>query len=180
MALTATVYSFEIALADVDRQVYETLVLRVAQHPSETPEFLLARLFAYCLEYEEGITFAKGGIADGDQPALWVPAADGRIKTWIEVGMPDPERLNKASKGAERVAVYTPRDPAQIRRQAAGKRIHRAGEIEIYALDRRLLADLAPLLDRRMKLTLSVTAGHLYLNVGGRSLDGEVTAHRLE
>lgn len=180
MALTATLYSFDIALADVDRGVYETLALKVALHPSEMMEFLLTRLFAYCLEYEEGITFSKGGIAEGSQPPLWVPGPGGRIKTWIEIGMPDAERLNRASKEAARVAVYTHRDPLQIRRQAEGRRIYRSGEIEIFALDRALLAELAPLIDRRTRLELSVTGGHLYLNAGGRSLSGAVTAHRLE
>lgn len=179
MALTSTIYNFDISLADVDRGVYETLAVRVALHPSETMEYLLSRLFAYCLEYEEGITFSKGGISEGDQPPLWVATPDGRIKTWIEVGLPDPERLNKAGKAAERVVVYTHRDPAQIRRQAEGRRIHRAGEVRIFALDRRLLADLAPLVDRRTSLEVSVTGGHLYVNAAGRSLAGEVTRHSL-
>jgi len=180
VALTATIYNFDISLSDVDRGVYEALAVRVALHPSETMEYLLSRLFAYCLEYEEGITFSKGGISDGDQPPLWVATPDGRMKTWIEVGMPDPERLNKAGKGAERVVVYTHRDPAQIRRQAEGERIHRAGEVRIFALDKQLLAGLAPLIDRRTKMEISVTGGHLYVNVAGRSLSGEVTEHRLE
>jgi uncharacterized protein YaeQ len=33
VALSATVYTFDIELADVDRHVYETLALRVARHP---------------------------------------------------------------------------------------------------------------------------------------------------
>ena len=40
-----------IELADIDRGVYTTLDLRVARHPSETEEFLLTRVLAYCLEY---------------------------------------------------------------------------------------------------------------------------------
>src|SRR5688572_19074150 len=34
VALTATIYNVDIDLADADRQVYETLALRVARHPS--------------------------------------------------------------------------------------------------------------------------------------------------
>ena len=98
MALTSTVYNLDVSFADADRGVYEDLALRVALHPSETLEFMLARVLAYCLEYEEGITFSKGGISDGDQPPLWVATPDGRIKTWIEIGTPDAERLNKAAK----------------------------------------------------------------------------------
>ena len=48
---TATVYAFDIQLSDVDRGVYETLSLRVARQPSETAEYLLTRVLAYCLEH---------------------------------------------------------------------------------------------------------------------------------
>lgn len=57
MALTATIYHFTIQLADVDRAVYETLQLKVARHPSETAEYLVTRVLAYCLEFAEGISF---------------------------------------------------------------------------------------------------------------------------
>ena len=60
MAETATVYQFTIDLADMDRGVYETLGLRVARHPSETAEFMLMRVLAYCLEHTEGIAFSTG------------------------------------------------------------------------------------------------------------------------
>ena len=65
MALSATIYVFDVELADSDRNIYQTLELRVARHPSETGEYLLARLLAYCLEYTEGIAFSKG-LSDPD------------------------------------------------------------------------------------------------------------------
>ena len=71
MALTATIYNLDIQLADVDRNVYEELALRVACHPSESPEYLLARVLAYCLEYTEGIAFGRG-IAEPDVPRIAV------------------------------------------------------------------------------------------------------------
>ncbi len=178
MALTSTIYNFNVELADVDRGVYETLAIRAALHPSETEEFLLTRLLAYCLEYEEGIAFSKG-LSDGDEPALWVREPDGRIKAWIEVGAPDAARLHKAAKTADRVAVYTQKDPASLLRRLESERIHRAGDIPIYGVDRRLLADLGGLLDRRMAIHLSVTGRQLYLDVAGKSLTGEVTEHRI-
>ena len=50
MALGATVHNFDIDLADADRGVYETLALRVARHPSESDEYLIVRVLAYCLD----------------------------------------------------------------------------------------------------------------------------------
>ena len=55
MAAGATIYTFDVELADVDRGVYESLTLRVAQHPSETAAYMLTRILAYCLEFAEGI-----------------------------------------------------------------------------------------------------------------------------
>ncbi len=180
MALTSTIYNFDISLSDVDRGVYETLAVRAALHPSESLEYLATRVLAWCLEYEEGITFSKGGVSGPDEPPLWIPSPGGGIRTWIEIGLPAPDRLHKASKSADRVVVYTHRDPATILRQAAGQRIHRAGEIEIYAVDRKLIDGLVPLLERRTRLELSVTGKHLYLTLGSRSLDGAVTEHRID
>ena len=56
MALTATLFHLTLQLADMDREVYADLALHVAQQPSETAEFMLVRVLAYALGYEEGIT----------------------------------------------------------------------------------------------------------------------------
>ena len=58
MALTSTMYALQVQLAHVDRGVYEALDFRMAMHPSESPEYFVARLLAYCLEYTEGIGFS--------------------------------------------------------------------------------------------------------------------------
>ncbi|HEX7018849.1 MAG TPA: YaeQ family protein [Gemmatimonadaceae bacterium] len=173
MALSSTIYSFDVDLSNVDRHVYETLSLRVAMHPSETEEYLLTRVIAYCLEYTEGISFSKG-LADPDEPALAVRDLTGALRVWIDIGAPDASRLHRASKMAPRVAVYTHRNAAQLVKQLSGERIHRAEALEIYAVDRDLLAALVARLDRRMTFALSVTEGHLYLDIGGESLSGSV------
>ena len=178
MALTATIYNFDIELANVDRGVYETLAVRVAQQPSETEDYLLTRVIAYCLEYAEGIAFSRG-IAEPDEPPLSVRDLTGALRLWVEFGAPDAARLHKASKASPRVAVYTHKDPLHLLRQLAGERIHRAEDIELYAVDRELLASLAARLERRMTMQLSLTEGHLYLTLDGRSLDGAVVRHSL-
>lgn len=178
MALSATVYHFEIQLADVDRGVYESLAFKVAQHPSETPEYLLARVLAFCLEYREGIAFSKG-LAEPDEPAIVVRDLTGAIQAWIEIGTPDAARLHKASKAAPRVAVYTHKDPRALLRQMSGERIHRREAIAVHGVDRELLAALVERLERRMAFDLSVTGGELYLTLGERTLSGSVERHSL-
>ncbi len=179
MAQTATVYTFEVELSDVDRGVYATLSFKAAQQPSETEEYLLTRVIAYCLEYREGIGFSRG-IAGPDDPAVFVRDLTGAIQVWIEIGSPDAARLHKASKAAPRAVVYTHKDPAQVMRQLDGERIHKRESIEIRAVDRALLAGLAERLDRRMKFALSFSEGHIYITLAdGDTIDGPLTRHAL-
>ena len=179
MALSATIYNFSIQLSDVDRAVYEALALKVARHPSESAEHLVTRVLAYCLEYAEGIAFSRG-ISDPDEPALSVRDLTGALKVWIDIGSPDAARLHKAAKAAPRVAVYTHKSPAQLRQQLAGERIHRADALELYAIDRDLIAGLVKRLERRMSFDLSVTDRHLFVSIGDITLSGDVERVRLE
>src|SRR5688572_18450792 len=97
MALGATIHAFTVRLSHVDRNIYENLDLRLARHPSETAEFLVTRLLAYCLEHTEGIAFSKG-LSDPDEPAIVVRDLTGALRGWIEVGAPEAPRLHKAAK----------------------------------------------------------------------------------
>ena len=173
MALTATIYHVTVELADVDRNVYETVSLRLARHPSESEEYLATRLLAYCLEYAEGIAFSSG-LSDPEAPTIAVRDLTGAIRVWIEIGAPDAARVHKASKASPRVAVYTHRDVGQLLRQWAGERIHRADALELYAFDRAFIGEVAAKLDRRLTLALSRTGGHLYLTMGDVVLEGAV------
>jgi uncharacterized protein YaeQ len=178
VALSATVHTFAVQLADADRGVYQDLELRVARHPSETAEFMLARTLAYCLEYQEGIVLT-GGIAAVDEPAVLVRDLTGRITAWVEVGAPAPERLHRGSKAAARCAVYAHRDPAPWLAQLAGEKIHRAAEIPVYSFDRAFMAEASAALGRRARLALSVTGRHLYLDMEGRQFETGIEEHRI-
>lgn len=173
MALGATIYNFDVELADNDRQVYESLALRVARHPSESEEYLVARLLAYLLEFTEGIEFSRG-VSDPDEPTIVVRDLTGALKTWIDIGTPDAARLHKASKTAARVVVYTHKEPTQFLKQLAGERIHNAEALELYAFDRGLVSALVERLERRLAFSLSITDRELYLSIGADNLTGHV------
>ena len=162
----------------MDRGVYETLNLRVARHPSETTEYMVVRILAYCLEYQEGIEMTEG-VSSADEPALVVRDLTGRITGWIEVGMPDASRLHRGSKLAGRVAVYTHRDPRQVMAQFAGEKIHRGEEIPIRTFDRKLVEEIAAILDRRTSMSISVTHGELYISVAERNITLPINEHRI-
>ena len=173
MALTATIYTFEIQLNDLDRSVFETLDLRVAMHPSESEESVVTRVLAYCLEYAEGISFSKG-LSDPDDPAIAVRDLTGAMRVWIDVGAPDAARMHKASKTAARVVVYTHKDPEQVMRQWSGERIHRLEDLELYSVPRTLRDKLIARLTRRMAFALTVTSGQLYIAIGDDVIEGRV------
>jgi uncharacterized protein YaeQ len=178
VALGATMYVFEVRLADADRGVYETLTIRAARHPSETAEYLATRLLAYCLEYTEGIAFSKG-LSDPDEPAITVRDLTGALQAWIEVGAPDASRLHKAAKSAPNVAVYVHRDVDTLLSRLAGERIHRSETLRICAVDRELLAAFVARLDRRMDFDLAVSDRTIYLSVGEETLTGTVQERRI-
>jgi len=173
LALGATIYHFAIQLSNVDRGVYQALELKVARHPSEAEEYLVARVLAYCLEFTEGLAFSRG-LYEPEEPALAVRDLTGELRAWIDVGAPDAARLHKAAKAAPRVAVYTHKAPAVLLRSLEGERIHRADAIELYAFDRELIAGLAARLERRMAFELSVTDAHLFVSMEGATFSGEL------
>ena len=174
MALTATVYHLQIELSDVDRGVYEALDLRVARHPSESMPYLLTRVLAYCLCYEEGITFSRG-LSNVDEPALWVKDMQGNLRVWIEVGTPSADRLHKASKASPRLVIFTQHDPELLRKAARERAIHKVEQIELYAFDRPFLQALEAVTDRNTRWTLALTDGVLYVTVGDTALSTPVT-----
>jgi uncharacterized protein YaeQ len=167
-------HHFEIELADSDRSVYETLDLRLARHPSETATFLLVRVLAYCLEYRAGITFSKGGISAVDEPAISIFDLTGMRLAWIEVGAPSADRLHRASKATERVALYTDRRLDLVRALLASERIHRRGELQVTAFPEPFLRALEALLERNVHWHVSVNEAHLFVTTGGRCFDTEL------
>jgi uncharacterized protein YaeQ len=146
----------------------------VARHPSETEEYLVTRVLAYALEFTEGIAFSRG-LSEPDEPAIAVRDLSGAIRSWIDIGTPDAPRLHRACKAVPRVAVYTHKDPAQWLRKLAGERIHRPELLELYAIDRRLIASLAERLDRRMAFSLSINDRDMYVSIGAETLTGAVS-----
>lgn len=178
MALTSTMYTFDVALSDVDRGVYEQLAIKAACHPSETEEYFVTRLLAYCLEYAEGIELTEG-VAAGDLPAVLIRDLTGRVTAWIEVGSPDAQRLHRGSKLAGRAAVYTHRTTALLLAELGGRKIHRASEIPVYEFGRGFIDSVAAAMPRRADVSVSITERQLYLDLSGQGFSTAVVEHRI-
>lgn len=170
MALPSTIYRASIELSDIDRGIFEQLQTTVARHPSETEERLVARLLAYALCYEPELAFTKG-VGAGDEPDLWTRGPDGRVILWVEVGLPDPERLIKASRHAARVVLLACGPTRWRWEEQHLPRLAALPNLTVIGLDHGFLHRLVDRLERSVSWTLTVTEGALYLTVGGETLE---------
>ena len=174
MALTSTLRRFRIDLSDIERSLYRDFDLRVAQHPSESETYMLTRLFAYLLSFEEGLVFAPGLCTD-DEPAVFVrDPANGGFKKWIEIGNPSSRRLHKASKACASVSIYTYKDPVNLVREFEGEKVHRLETIRAYALQPGFLSQLTQTLARDNTWTVFRQEGDLTVVVGEESFSSAV------
>lgn len=171
-------FRFKIAVSDVDRGVYETLELRLAMHPSESVPYLLTRVIAYALNYQEGLELTQG-IGTPDDPALRVKDLTGTTLVWIDVGFPTARRLHKAAKTAKTVLVYTYRDPQILLKEVEGQEVHKKSEIEVYSLPPAFLERLGKRLARDNNWELLHTGGELSVTADGEAVHGEVGRHNL-
>jgi uncharacterized protein YaeQ len=174
MALPATIYRVNIQLSDVDRNLYQKIQTTVARHPSETPERLVARVLAYAVRFDPELAFTKG-ICAGDEPDLWIKGPDGRVTTWIEVGLPDPERLLKASRHARQVILFA-YGPTRFRWENQHMlRLSAISNLIVFGIDYAFLEQIVARLQRAISWDLTITEGNFYLSIGEETLESSLT-----
>ncbi len=168
MALNATMYSFEINLSDLDRNVYQALAFRAAKHPSETDAYLITRVLAYCLEYREGLSFSKGGLSDPDAPALAVHDLTGALQRWIEVGVLSLQGCTGQARPRPKWRCIRTRMLNCCWGDLRSEKIHRAEGIDINVFDPQLITSIRARLARRMTFDLVVTEQQLIFRSAGK------------
>ncbi len=179
MARPSQLLSFEIDVSDVDRGVYEQVNLRVAQHPSETDIRMLTRVIAYSLHCRDALQLSKGGLSNGDDPALFAQDLTGALSIWLDVGQPSPERLHRASKRAPRVIVYSYNATEAWLAKLRAANLYEAETIEVYTLDADGLAAVAQGLGRRNQWSLLLHEGLLLVTAGEASATWPLERHYL-
>lgn len=170
MALPSTIYRVNIKLSDVDRGIYESLQATVARHPSETEERLVARLLAYALFFEPELAFTKG-VSAGDEPDLWMKGPDDRVLLWVEVGLPEADRLIKAGRHAERVALVAFGRALPIWEQQHLAKLKNVTNLSVISFDQPFINSLASRLDRSINWSITITDGNLYIDVGDETFE---------
>jgi len=170
MALPSTIYRVNIGLSDIDRGIYETLQTTVARHPSETGERLAARLLAYALLYEPELSFTRG-VGAGDEPDLWMKGPDGRLLLWVEVGLPEPERLIRASRHCARTALVACGRALPAWEQQHLPKLKGISNLSIILIDHSFISSLASRIDRSILWSITITDNSLYVNIGNESFE---------
>jgi uncharacterized protein YaeQ len=160
MALTATIYKVSLEIADMDRQYYQSHVLTIARHPSETEERLMVRLVAFALYASDALVFGKG-ISSEDEPTLWEKDLTGNIQRWIEVGQPDERAIRKASGRAQHVVIITYGRGADPWWQQHQVELARIKNLTVVRLPNDATSALAALATRNMQLQCSIQEGSI-------------------
>lgn len=178
MALPSKLYRFKIELSDLEKGSYESLDFRVAQHPSESLTYLLTRVFAYVLSFEEDLEFSAEGLHNPDDPTIAVKNPMGGIRVWVEIGNPSAKRLHKASKAADLVKVYTYKDPQVLLNEINSEEVYRKDELEIYSIPSAFLDQLEKTMNKENRWTVINNDGVLMVNGEGFDLQCEIKRHR--
>ena len=162
MATKPTIYRFQIALSDMNRDVYDTLQLTVAQHPSETEERMLVRVLAYCLNAQEGLKFTNG-LSSPEEADVWAHTLHDSIKLWIEVGEPIVDRVKKATRQSPETKVYSFNSKAGVWWTQNKDELVKY-KASIYKFNWPEVQQFAKLLERTMDMSMSVSGETVYIN----------------
>lgn len=174
MALPATLLHFDLHLAHADSGLDRDLSFKVARHPSETAERVWLRVLAFAWKWSERLEFGPG-LCEPDAPDLVARLPDGRTSAVVRVGRPDPERVerdvNRSGGAAVAVLFESPRRMEAFLAEARERGLARLRAAELAAFDPELLRTLSAHEERRIRLSLTFVADHLYAELAGRMHD---------
>lgn len=173
MALGSTLFRIQASVSDVDAGIYESFTLRVAQHSSEDSPRLATRVLAYCLAYEQDLSFGRG-LDEANDPALFLKDATGNLEHWIDIGHPGAERIHRASKAAARVSIFCHKPAAGLIRERSKRAIHKVDKISIWLLAPDFVEAIGEAMGRNNDWTVMRTGNDLLVNIDDQSFSGEI------
>jgi uncharacterized protein YaeQ len=170
VALKSTIFKADVSVADIDRGYYRDHVLRLAQHPSETNERMMVRLLAFALFADDALEFGRGHSSE-EEPDLWRRDLTGSIEQWIEVGLPAERELRKACGRAREVHVLAYGGRAvDVWWQDVRDKLDRQATLAVREVPPDASAALAELVNRSMRLQVTVQDAHVLVADGARSV----------
>lgn len=173
MALKPTIYKFRTSLSDMNRDVYDSMALTVAMHPSENMERMMARVMAYCWNYQEFLDFTKG-LSSIDDPDIWVRTLDDQLMLWIDIGEPAFDRVKKATTLARGVKIYSFNSKAEVWWKQGEAKLSKL-KASFYYFDNKQIQNLAGLVERTTDMSVTISGESAYITTDKG--DCEVTCH---
>jgi len=170
MALKATIFKVDLALADMDRNHFADYALTLARHPSENDVRMMVRLLAFMRYADEALAFGKG-LSTDEEPDLWRKDLTGVIGLWIVVGQPDERWLRKASGRAARVVVFSYGGRvAEIWWEQNRATLEKMPNLKVWRLSQPDSQAIAALARRAMALQCLVQDGEMLITGEGETL----------
>ena len=161
MAIKPTIYKLNANLTDLNRDVYDTVNLTIALHPSETLERMMVRILAFCLNAEEGLVFTKG-LSDVEEPDIWLRTLDEQTAVWIDIGEPSYDRMKKSCRLAKRTSIYSFNSKSQVWWEALAAKANQL-PIEVIQFDWQDIEGLTELAGRTMNGSITITGDSAYI-----------------
>lgn len=178
MALRATIFKLELHVADMVRGYYDSHVLTLARHPSETQERMMLRVLAFALYASEELAFTRG-LSTTEEPSLWEKDLTGTILTWIELGHPDERRMLQASGKSNRVVVVCYGGHAsQVWWQGVQAGVARAQNLSVISVSPSQLQALGMLAQRNMTLHITIEEGTALVSSDHDSVSLDISVWR--
>ena len=184
MAAGSRTLQVRLLLSAVDRDLEHNTKLVVPRREDEATAHVVLRVLAYCLFYRAG--HPHGGLhlapgpADRDGPDLLARDLANRPVEWIICGDPAIDDLRHVLQHQRGAKVRILLGSSQEReRLLGGLRTYRRtlgglGSVDVQEVDESLIAALARRQEERQRWMVTVVDGHLYVDVDGQSMDGEV------
>ena len=166
MALKATIFKVTLHIANMDRHYYADHSLTIARHPSETDERMMIRLLAFALNANDALEFTKG-LSTDDEPELWVKTLTNDIDLWVELGLPEEDRLRKACNRSRQVILYTYGGRAvPVWWEKHHNKLARFNNLRVIDLPADQTAELAQMAQRSMELQVNIQDGEVTVTEG--------------
>jgi uncharacterized protein YaeQ len=181
VALKATIFKAQLAVADIEHGYYADHALTLARHPSETDERMMVRLAALALHAHKLQTVCNGdgtlafgaGLSDPEDPDAWLRDFTGHTRLWIEVGQPDETAITKACRKADEVVLYAFHHAAEVWWKGIENKLHRLHNLQVWRIPAEASQQLATLAQRSMQLQATLQEGTLMLGDEKRHVDIE-------
>ena len=163
-------YSFNLEISNSTAGIYASTRIRATKHPYESFEHLWARVLALAHSYEPELTFSEG-LYQTEQPTIWKKDVTGEVLKWIEVGVPDKKKIDRALKHDRqsefRIYFYATDQITTFTNLLRGSKSNWISPIHFFQFDPVVLAALAEIIKNNGKLSVTVLDDALYLDYEG-------------